>query len=1192
MKRRTALFAIVAVLTTSFAAGGPLAAQTGSELEGRIGPERMTGTVSDDFDLRSPDHLIHVFIQLNEPSVAEFAAETGAGAAAQQSQGRAVLAQQSSLRSALGDLIAEERSNLVVGANGLRAMVRVGDLPAIRATEGVESVAPVTLFELDNDTSVPWIGGETVRGAGYDGTGVSIAVIDTGIDYTHSALGGSGDPDDYANNDRGVVEAGSFPTTKVVGGFDFAGRTYDASDPDLDTPSPDPDPLDANGHGTHVAATAAGIDDGDTDDVGTGMAPAANLYAYKVFGDVAGSTALVSDALELALDPNNDLNIEDAVDVVNMSLGSPFGHPGDPSAIASQNAVDNGVVVVASSGNSGPVPYVTGSPAVADGVISVAASADDGVEVLGIEVTFPGEAPETFEAQPGDFGDLSAPGLSGEMAAATPLDACTQITNDVSGKIALIQRGICTFTTKVRNAENQGAIGVIVFNNTDDPPIAMAHDGTEPRPDIPAVMVSQADGEAIAAAVDGAGEGEVVEATLSDAITIPKPELTDTMAGFTSRGPGFGNVFKPDLSGPGFSIDSADVGSGTGAALSSGTSMAAPHIAGAAAQLLESNEGLTPAQVKALLMNSATPANIPGEPDGEFVPGAVPIASQGTGIAHVDRAAIDLEGYATPGGLAFSFNPTEATSQTATVEITRLDGEATYDVEVLPNQTLDGVDWTASDNQIATSSGEASVDVTVDVDPSALASDDGDFSQAESDGWLVLSNVGNPADEIVVGLVAVADPASTVLADGGVETVAVANDGPGDGFADGFTYLTDGSGSLESVGFRTGFVPEEAGGPYGTIDFGVALSEVWSSPSALEIDIFLDVDEDGNDDYALVAADLGILQGADPTGQVVTALFDLSEEGGVLLYFALGDLNDRVITLPADLTGDFGFLEENDTSFDMTVVVFDQLGAAGTSDTVTVELGTEITAADGLSLAIPAGAAGDVSMEGEGEMLWLFQNNPAPTQATTTTVALAEPPPEEPPPEEEPPEEEPPSFNDVPEAHLFHAEIIWLAEQGITRGCNPPDNTLFCPEDTVTRGQMAAFLNRALLLDATTVDFFADDDASVFEGDINRLAAADITRGCNPPSNDEFCPGLDLTRAEMATFMVRGFGFSAGSGADLFVDDDANIHESAIDRLGTADVTRGCNPPTNDMFCPDQDMTRGQMAAFIYRAFQAAGLDG
>src|SRR5690606_139495 len=144
-----------------------------------------------------------------------------------------------------------------------------------------------------------------------------------------------------------------------------------------------------------------------------------------------------------------------------------------------------------------------------------------------------------------------------------------------------------------------------------------------------------------------------------------------------------------------------------------------------------------------------------------------------------------------------------------------------------------------------------------------------------------------------------------------------------------------------------------------------------------------------------------------------------------------------------------------------------------------------------------------------GEMLWLFQNNVDAAQSEVVAVTAST--------GEEPPPGTPPSFEDVPDDHLFHDEIIWLAEQDLTRGCNPPANIRLCPEDTVTRGQMAALLKRALDLAPTTDDFFVDDDDSSFEGDINMLAAADIARGCNAPVNEEFCPVDELTRAQMAS---------------------------------------------------------------------------
>jgi hypothetical protein len=177
-------------------------------------------------------------------------------------------------------------------------------------------------------------------------------------------------------------------------------------------------------------------------------------------------------------------------------------------------------------------------------------------------------------------------------------------------------------------------------------------------------------------------------------------------------------------------------------------------------------------------------------------------------------------------------------------------------------------------------------------------------------------------------------------------------------------------------------------------------------------------------------------------------------------------------------------------------------------------------------------------------------------------------------------------FEDVAEDHIFYADILWLAQEGITRGCNPPDNTQFCPDDFVTRGQMAAFLVRAFgYSDDGGGDLFTDDDGSVFEADIDRLATAGVTRGCNPPVNDNYCPDDFVTRGQMAAFLVRAFGYSDDGGGDLFTDDDGSVFEADIDRLATAGVTRGCNPPVNDNYCPDDNVTRAQMAAFLHRAF-------
>jgi hypothetical protein len=177
-------------------------------------------------------------------------------------------------------------------------------------------------------------------------------------------------------------------------------------------------------------------------------------------------------------------------------------------------------------------------------------------------------------------------------------------------------------------------------------------------------------------------------------------------------------------------------------------------------------------------------------------------------------------------------------------------------------------------------------------------------------------------------------------------------------------------------------------------------------------------------------------------------------------------------------------------------------------------------------------------------------------------------------------------YDDNGNTHEGNIEAIFA--DGITTGCNPPNADRYCPDDRVTRGQMAAFLVRALDLPATSTDFFADDDDSIFEGDINRLAAAGVTKGCNLPETDQFCPDSRVTRGQMAAFLVRGFGYGDPGDGNLFVDDDTSIFEGDIDRLGTAGITKGCNPPVNDSFCPGDPVLRDQMASFLARAM---GLD-
>lgn len=159
----------------------------------------------------------------------------------------------------------------------------------------------------------------------------------------------------------------------------------------------------------------------------------------------------------------------------------------------------------------------------------------------------------------------------------------------------------------------------------------------------------------------------------------------------------------------------------------------------------------------------------------------------------------------------------------------------------------------------------------------------------------------------------------------------------------------------------------------------------------------------------------------------------------------------------------------------------------------------------------------------------------------------------------------------------YQADIDWLAKQGFVNGCG---NGNYCPNDSVTRGQMAAFLTNALKLPAGP-ERFADDNGSPYEAAINSIAAAGITGGCNV-AGTEFCPTKEVTRAEMATFLTKAFKLPP-SQTDLFVDDGESIHQANINALGAASITSGCDT-VKKLYCPANFVTRGQMATFLRRA--------
>jgi minor extracellular serine protease Vpr len=976
LMRRILSFSCVIALVAAL--GGPAAAQDG--LLPRATPERVDRVTVDLGNTPAPglDEIVKVFIQLDEPSVAEFNAGNSKSSAAQQAQARRVERQQDRLRGQLASRGAQEIYSMKIGANGIAVAATVRDLAEIGQLNGVKSIAALPTHTVNNETSVPWIGTPQVwESLGYTGENIHIAIIDTGIDYLHASFGGSGDPADFAANDPTTLTDGGF-TAKVAGGYDFVGDDYDASTPGLDVPQPDPDPLDCNGHGTHVAGTAAGFGvaaDGTTYSgaydtsldladfmVGPGVAPHAILYALKVFG-CDGSTQVTAEAIEWALDPDGDGSTDDALDVINMSLGSDFGSPGDPTAIASSNAAAMGVIVVVAAGNDGQVPYVHGSPAASPDVISVAASADGGISADGLLVNLPEELEGTvLEAAEGA---ITAPlwdvgPVTGDLEVAEPLLACQPLDNDFAGRIAFIQRGVCPFTDKVLNAQEAGASAVVVFNNVAGDPIVMG--GSSAGITIPGMMISLADGSDLLSRL---GSGQTVNVTLSDAYEFPKPELADTLATFTSSGPRGGDAFGPDLTAPGVNIGSAAVGSGNAGNLSSGTSMATPHMAGLAALIREARPDAAPAVVKSLMMNST------GEGAAAFR-----TTLAGTGLARAD-AALALDAYTMPAGVGFGrLNPLETTTETRTVTVNDLSGDTrTYGIGHGPIQSHPGVTVATSSTEVTVpANGSAEFEISVTIDPGAMVPDDGFYSQREVDGIVTLTS---DAASLRVGYMAVVDPASAVssftVKPGQQTSLGWSNESASDGFFDTFTLVGTGTGSLAALGVRT----DLAFGP-NTVEFGVAHTEAWDSRSVHELDIFLDTDQDGTFDFVLVQADLGYLQGLAADGRSATALFDLTTGGGSLQWLVIADLNDQVQILAVDRHGPFGFLDEGNTTFDYLAIDFDlRMDAPVGFATGSVDLDKDADKVVNLSGLLPAGMSGTAELRNASRqaILALYQNN-------------------------------------------------------------------------------------------------------------------------------------------------------------------------------------------------------------------------
>ena len=831
--------------------------------------------------------------------------------------------------------------------NGLLVHTTRDQLSALRELAGVKAVhrAPVHYPVLTD--SIPTIRADEVQTTlGFDGTGVTIGIIDTGVDYTHAALGGNGDPAAYTYNDPDVLDGG-FPNAKVVGGYDFAGTDYDAGSNPI--PVPDDDPLDEHGHGTHVASTAAGI--GSTD-VGVGVAPGATIYGLKVFG-AGGSTNLTASAIEWAMDPNGDGDMSDHLDVINMSLGSDFGpsDTNDPAVVAVQNAVDAGVVVVASSGNAGDTSYITGSPAAASGALSVAASysmretgpyVDDGSSsYLYTPPAFDGDTghytadttKNLYYTGSGDDASIDAE-LCGDVSAATA---------DLTDQIALISRGSCAFAEKVENAASLGAVGAIIFNHSPGR-ITMAGDPVS----IPAAFVSDIAGAALIPS-----HGAPVTVSAEDN-TMSLPRTVD-IASFSSRGPrGFDSHLKPEIAAPGASVYAAKMGGGEEATGMGGTSMAAPHVAGVAALVLEAHPTWSVEAVKASIMNYA-----------KDLDDLSPVPRVGAGLVDAYKS-VGRDVYAVGDpylvslswALQYMSNDTFTSTKTVTLYN---DGasDVTYDIDWdYDLYSWDPISFNHPASVVVPAGGSAAVDIELVVDVANDAFSAFGLLEEYSGYFTFTEDTASPAPAAMSGdrlrlpfyllprpyteLTPLSADLTLDRFGMGPATIEVAHDGPIASQLWGFpAFINDpnedtqlDSGDLKLFGLD--YAGAYAYGDEIATAFSTHGSWHTPQPYFTEFDLYLDIDQDGWDDYVLFNYNYGAMTGAGDDDTWVVALFDLSAgtldlASPYLIYtdYNAGYMEWFLVTdwLGLDQVGSGG-----DTDFAYDLVTFDYDGNVDLAD--------------------------------------------------------------------------------------------------------------------------------------------------------------------------------------------------------------------------------------------------------------------
>ncbi len=556
--------------------------------------------------------------------------------------------------------------------NGYAVSVSASERAALARVPGVKAVWPIDVIQApefdpgagaapDLATAIAMTRANVVQNTlGYRGTGIKVAVMDTGIDYDHADLGGDG-----VDRSNSTV----FPTARVITGWDFVGDAFNFDQ----VPVPDAYPDDCNGHGTHVSGIV-----GANGEV-VGVAPDVQFGAYRVFGCAGSTTAdIMLAAMERAY--------ADGMQVLNMSIGSRAQWPQYPTAAASSRLVKRGMVVVASIGNNGPGggtaadgPYAAGAPGVGENVIGVA-SYDN------THVTQPAFAASPDGALFGYSAAAGAPAAPTSGSLTMSKTGTTTTTNDgcnplaagsQTGLAVLIRRGTCSFYQKAFNAQTAGAAAVVLYNNVAgfvSPTVA----GT-PAITIPVVAITAVDG----ATLDGRITAGATTLTWTDQLTSVANPTGGLISGFSSFGMAADLTLKPDIGAPGGSIFSTIPLNLGGHGTNSGTSMSSPHVAGAAALLLQARPHFRREyrihELGARLQNNANPTLWSGNPTLGFLEQA---HRQGAGLLNIEDAILATVDVL-PGKL--SLGESEAGPQTRRLTIRNRGADAvTYDLSNVP----------------------------------------------------------------------------------------------------------------------------------------------------------------------------------------------------------------------------------------------------------------------------------------------------------------------------------------------------------------------------------------------------------------------------------------------------------------------------------------------------------------------------